>query len=136
MHESKFLFCIRKHGIHYGEYSNTVLEGCNNAIKHHSSSVTPATRLDNSFTIISNNCDMKNNQMDSDVQNQFNKSVKVINKDMMMCKTHLTQVAFEMVMASYHAIKSLKCHRYDDSTWLVTRTKASYTAIKSVIPKF
>ena len=135
-HESKFLFCIRKHVRHYGEYSNTVLEGCNNAIKHHSSSVTPATRLDNSFTIISNNCDMKNNQMDSDVQNQFNKSVKVINKDMMMCKTHLTQVAFEMVMASYHAINCLKCHRYDDSTWLVTRTKASYTAIKSVIPKF
>ena len=40
-----------------------------------------------------------------------------------------------MAMASYHVINCLKCHRYDDSTWLVTRTKTGYTAIKSVIPK-
>ena len=35
-HEAKYLFCLRKHVRHYAEYSITILEGCNNAIKYHS----------------------------------------------------------------------------------------------------
>ena len=52
IHESKFLFSLRKYVRHYAEYSNKVFEGCNNGIKYHSSNVTPQTRLNNSFTII------------------------------------------------------------------------------------
>ena len=70
-HESKYLFCLRKHIRHYLEYSNTILEGCNNAIKYHSSSVTPASILDNSFTIIANNSDLKHKEMNKYVHSQF-----------------------------------------------------------------
>ena len=63
-HESKFLFCFKKHIRQYGEFSNTILKGCNNVLKYHSSSVNPKNRLDNSFTIISNNSDLKNLDMD------------------------------------------------------------------------
>ena len=42
-HETNFLFSLRKHIRHYVKYSNTILEGYNDTLKYHSSSVTPQT---------------------------------------------------------------------------------------------
>ena len=70
-HESKYIFCLRKIIRHYADYSNTILEGYNNAIKYHFCSVTPASRLDNSFTSIANNSDLKNKKTDTYVHSQF-----------------------------------------------------------------
>ena len=86
-HDSKYLFCMRKHIRHYAEYSNTILEGCNFGIKFHSASVCPATRIDNCFTITSNNAEMKAKANETFVSNMFHKSVT--SKHASMCKTHL-----------------------------------------------
>ena len=40
-HEKTFLNCLRKNIRHYGEYSNTPLEGTNNGLKHSSISTHP-----------------------------------------------------------------------------------------------
>ena len=58
-HESKYLLCYRKHVRHYSDYSNTILEGCNKGLKYHSSPVTPSMRIDNSFVVMANDCDIK-----------------------------------------------------------------------------
>jgi len=138
-HESKYLFCLRKHVRHYAEYSNTILEGCNNAIKYHSSSVTPATRLDNSFTIIANNSDLKNVEMDKTLHSQFHSKPSLRNRtsDEQMCATHLTQMAYETILNSFNHSKSYCSHRYDATTWFVTQTKdACDERSKSIIATF
>ena len=65
---------MRKHIRHYAEFSNTILDGCNFGIKFHSASVCPATRIDNYFTIISNNAEMKAEANGSFVAGMFHKS--------------------------------------------------------------
>ena len=137
IHESKFLFSLRKHVRHYAEYSNTVLEGCNNGIKYHSSNVTPQTRLDNSFTIISNNSDMKVVNLDKDVQNQYHTKSTRRNalEEQKICETHLTRIGFEILLSSFQNSKSYHSHKMNDSTWLVTKKELT-TCSKSVTPKF
>ena len=94
IHESKFLFSLRKHVQHYADYSNTVLEGCNNGIKYHSSNVTPQTRLDNSFTIITNNSEMKVAKLNKDFQKQYISisTRRNCSRQQQMCETHLTHL--------------------------------------------
>ena len=135
-HESKFLFCFRKHIRHYGEYSNTILEGCNNGLKYHSTPVTPQTRLDNSFTIISNNSDLKNSLMDKTIYEQYHKNVTCKLSERKLCYTHLTPVAYETILSAFENIASFQCHRYDYCTWYVTRYQEAYDKVKSIIPRF
>ena len=55
VHESYFLFCLRKHIRHYGEYSNSIHEGTNNAIRSAAATVTKAHKIENSLGIICRN---------------------------------------------------------------------------------
>ena len=136
IHDDKFLFCLRRNVKHFGEYSNVILEGCFGGVKHHSSSPTPSTRLDNSFTIISNNSDMKNSENDKKVSDMFLKQPAMTTMAREMCKTHLTPVAYDTIVSLFEFKNSYKCHRLDASTWFVTKTEQSRNNDKAVIPKF
>ena len=52
IHEKHFLYCNCS-SRHYGEYSNTPLEGTNYGIKHASISTNPGLSMDNSIVIMS-----------------------------------------------------------------------------------
>ena len=138
-HESKYLFCLRKHIRHYAEYSNTILEGCNNTIKYHSSSVTPASRLDNSFTIIANNSDLKHKGTNKYVHSQFHSKPPLRSREVekQMCATHLTVMGYETLLSSFNHSKTYKSHKYDSTTWYVTQTEEGINVRKKfVIPAF
>ena len=53
IHEKYFLYCYRNGIRHYGEYSNTPLEGTNYGLKHASVSTHPGLSMDNSMVILS-----------------------------------------------------------------------------------
>ena len=52
-HENYFLYCNQNKIRHYGEYSNTPLEGTNFGIKHASISTNPGLAMDSSMVILS-----------------------------------------------------------------------------------
>ena len=136
LHDDRFLFCLRRNVKHFGEYSNVILEGCFGGVKHHSSSPTPSTRLDNSFTIISNNSDLKNFENDKKISDMFLKQPAKTSKETVMCKTHLTTVAYDTIVSLFDLRNSFKCQRISVSTWLVTKTEQCRTLDKAVVPKF
>ena len=53
-----------------------------------------------------------------------------------MCFTHLTPVAYETTISSFLNITSFQTHRYDYSTWYVTRYQDACDQVESIIPKF
>ena len=53
IHEKHFLSCNRNKIRHYGEYSNTPLEGTNYGIKQSSISTHPGLAMDSSMVILS-----------------------------------------------------------------------------------
>ena len=52
-HGKTFLYYLQKHIRHYGEYSNTLLEGKNYGLKHSSICTHPGLSLDNLMVILS-----------------------------------------------------------------------------------
>ena len=52
-HEKYFLYSHRSNIRHYGEYSNTPLEGTNFGLKHSSISTHPGLSMDSSMVILS-----------------------------------------------------------------------------------
>ena len=53
LHEKYFLYSQRNHIRHYGEYSNTPLEGTNFGLKQSSISTHPGLSMDSSMVILS-----------------------------------------------------------------------------------
>ena len=77
-------------------------------------------RIDNSFTVMANNCDMKNASTAEYVQKKLNSS-SACKIHIQKCKTYLTQIAFEIISSSYNNINIMESHRLDHSTWIVTK---------------
>ena len=110
------MFYLRKHVGHYAEYSNLAHEGTNNAIKYSSTPVKPSFLLSHSFQLINTQTEMSNAHKRYEASKQFH-TIDTRLDD--MCKTHLNQLATEMLhseMLASHLFQSL---RTTTQTWLV-----------------
>ena len=85
-HEKTFLYCLRNNIRHYGEYSNTPLEGTNFGLKHSSIATHPGLSMDNSKIILSQLSKKHVTKVNSTVIRQNKKNIVSIIKRKYMVK--------------------------------------------------
>ena len=93
-HESKFLFYLRKNVRHYGEYSNTIHDGTNNAIKHSTTPVKPSFVLSHTFKLINTQAKMSNTRKRYESSKHFYRINTRLDD---MCKINLNQLAIKNI---------------------------------------
>ena len=119
-HEKSFLYCLRNHIRHYGEYSNTPLEGTNYGLKHSSISTHPGLSMDNSMIILSQLSEKHVTKVNSNVVKQNKKNCvnykeKVHNK--------LTILGSSMLANTISIVKRYECIRNHHQIWKVREKK-------------
>ena len=107
-HEKSFLYCLRNHIRHYGEYSNTPLEGTNYGLKHSSISTHPGLTMDNSMIILSQLSEKHVTKVNSNVIKQ-NKKHCVNYKEKVHNK--LTILGSSMLANTISIVKRYECIR-------------------------
>ena len=134
VHENHFLFYHRNSISHYGEYSNTLLEGTNFGLKHSSISTHPGLSMDSSMMILSV-------QSDKHVQKTHS---KVTNH----CKRHclnyqgeihdkLTRMMSSMMSNIIALVDRYESIRVSETEWMVRKKDTSRSQqSKIAIPDF
>ena len=123
IHEKYFLFCHRSSIRHYGEYSNTPLEGTNYGIKHTSTSTHPGLSMDNSMVIMS---------LPSD-KHFVKTNGKVIRDNQRNCRNYrnrvhdkLTTVASSTLSSLIYCVKYYESIRIGKYTWKVLKKRIQW----------
>ena len=117
-YENIFLYCLRSNIRHYGEYSNTPLEGTNFGLKHSSISTHPGLSMDNSMMILSQLSNKHITKVNSTVIRQSNKQcVNYKNK----VHDKLTIMGSSMLANTYSLVNRYKCIRVDVALWKVRK---------------
>ena len=117
-HEKTFLYCLRKNIRHYGEYSNTPLEGTNFGLKHSSIATHPGLSMDNSMIILSQLSEKHVTKVNSTVIRQ-NKKHCVNYKEKVHDK--MTIMGSSMLANTISVIDRYKCIRIDLNSWKVRK---------------
>ena len=132
-HENYFLFCHRNSVRHYGEYSNTPLEGTNFGIKHASISTHPGLSMDNSMVILSVQSD----------KHVCKTNGKVIQANKRNCVNYKETVHRRLTLMASSMLSNLVTHssKYDSirintNEWLVRKTYIPPPSRKGYIPDF
>ena len=132
IHEKHFLYCNRTSIRHYGEYSNTPLEGTNFGIKHASISTHPGLSMDNSMVIMS---------LQSD-KHVVKTNGKVIRDNQRHCRNYkklvhnkLTTVASSILSSLMNRIKYYESIRINAYEWKVKKKEYNRDR-RSYIPDF
>ena len=132
-HENYFLYCHRNNIRHYGEYSNTPLEGTNYGIKHSSISTHPGLSMDNSMVILSV-------QSDKHVCRTNGKVIQANKKNCVNYKEsvhrRLTVMASSMLSNLMHHSSKYDSIRINQNEWLVRKTYVPPPSRKGYIPDF
>ena len=111
IHEKHFLYCNCNSIRHYGEYSNTPLEGTNYGIKHASISTNPGLSMDNSMFIMS---------LQSD-KHVVKTNGKVIRDNQRRCRNYKNNVHDKLTTVASSTLSSLiYCIKYYDSIRIST----------------
>ena len=133
-YEIFFIFCNRNNVRHYGEHSNTPLEGTNNALKHSSMSTHPGLSMDNSMVILSLLSDKHVQKINGNVIHQnrrecLNYLDNVHNK--------LTSMASSMMANMMEIVTRYDTIRVGETEWRVKKKKTpSSNPKRSCIPDF
>ena len=133
-YEKNFIYCNRKDVRHYGEYSNTPLEGTNNGLKHASIGTHPGLSMDNSMVILSLQSDKHVKKINGNVIRQntkecLNYTDKIHNK--------LTSLASSMISNMMSLVSRYDTVRTGEKEWRVKKKKASSGNYrKTCIPDF
>ena len=136
LHEKYFLYNQRSHIRHYGEYSNTPLEGTNFGLKHSSISTHPGLSMDSSMVILSLLSDKHVKKVNSNV----------IKQNKRKCMNYTNEVHDKLTVRASSMISNLvalthryKCIRVSDKEWNVRKISDSTQnrrGIMSCIPDF
>ena len=132
IHEKHFLYCNCSSIRHYGEYSNTPLEGTNYDIKHASISTHPGLSMDNSMIIMS---------LQSD-KHVVKTNGKVIRDNQRHCRNYknnvhdkLATVASSILSTLLNRIKYYETIRISTYVWKIKKKEYNRDR-RSYIPDF
>ena len=130
-----YAFYNRKEIRRNEEYSNTPLEGTNNAIKHSSSSTHPQMSMSNAIRIL---CEQSTQKMAiKRAHHQVNMQKISTNFESKPMHDRITMFASSEILGLCKASKNFKCLRIQSNTWQVCRCSISYnTTHDRHIPKF
>ena len=117
-HEKTFLYCLRNNIRHYGEYSNTPLEGTNFGLKHSSIATHPGLSMDNSMKILSQLSEKHVKKVNSTVIRQ-NKKHCVNYKEEVHDK--MTIRGSSMLANTISVIDRYDCIRIEQNLWKVKK---------------
>ena len=119
LHEKYFLYSQRNHIRHYGEYSNTPLEGTNFGLKHSPISTHPGLSMDSSMVILSLLSDKHVKKVNSNV----------IKQNKRQCMNYINEVHDKLTVCASSIVSNLvafvhryKCIRVSDKEWRVRKT--------------
>jgi len=133
--EKWILFCYRKHIRHYGEYSNTPLEGTNFSIKHSAISTHPQLSLENSFQIISRQSKKKISSVQSDVL--YQSKTQPTHHKLSAVHSKLTIAGSEELRNIEIKSKYYVSYKISDVEWCVIRDSSTFKELeKMVVPIF
>ena len=130
--EKYFIYSNRNHIQHYGEYSNTPLEGTNYGLKHSSISTHPGLSMDNSMVILSIQPDKHMKVINGKVLRQNKKEcLNYIEK----VHSKLTNMASSIISNMMAMISKYDTVRTSVEEWRV-KNKVLSSTHKSLIPEF
>ena len=136
LHEKYFLYCQRSQIRHYGEYSNTPLEGTNFALKHSSISTHPGLSMDSSMVILSLLSDKHVQKVNSNVIKQNKRQCMNYGNEV---HDKLTVRGSSMVSNLVSLTNRYKCIRVNAKEWKVRKMSVGGNrkrGIMSCIPDF
>ena len=136
LHKKYFIYSQRNHIRHYGEYSNTPLEGTNYGLKHSSISTHPGLSMDSSMVILSLLSDKHVKKVNSNV----------IKQNKRQCMNYTNEVHDKLTVRASSMVSNLvslsnryKCIRVGPKEWKVRKTfdkNQKRRGIMSCIPDF
>ena len=129
-----YVFYKRKHLLHFGEYSNSAIEGIHHGMKWNSAKVSSSHSLNRSLAVLTKNADRKESDR-TNTQQQDMQHFRPYDLDHTF--HNVIEVAKAMTESAIVESTCYECLKVSDTEWLVRRNQEDFPYKNvGVIPKF